>query len=185
MCGACLVGPPEFDRMRAAVAYGDIPRTVALKLKYGGRPGVAETIARLVLRHVDGATDAILAPVPLHRWRIWKLHQAALIAARRRHRPSGEAHLLERVSDAAVAGAMNFARQRSGARSIAPVEAGGSHGRLATTSWRWRTSNGCARCQRRRGAQILCWAWSEPETIPTRVVRRGGRAERPGHVSLL
>ena len=41
LCGACLAEPPAFDRLRAAVAYGDISREVALKLKYGGRPGIA------------------------------------------------------------------------------------------------------------------------------------------------
>src|SRR5688572_10025066 len=71
-CGGCLANPPAYERMRAAVAYGDIPRKVALKLKYGGRPGVAETMARLVERHLAATPDAILAPVPLHRWRIWK-----------------------------------------------------------------------------------------------------------------
>nr|MDP8994621.1 double zinc ribbon domain-containing protein [Pseudomonadota bacterium] len=81
-CGACLADPPRFDRVRAAVAYGDIPRRVALKLKYGGRPGVAETMARLIERHLDREAEAILAPVPLHRWRIWKrgYNQSALIA---------------------------------------------------------------------------------------------------------
>src|SRR5688572_23389767 len=64
-CGACLAEPPPFDRMRAAVAYGDIPRKVALKLKYGGRPGVAETIARFVERHMPAEPGALLAPVPL------------------------------------------------------------------------------------------------------------------------
>jgi predicted amidophosphoribosyltransferase len=83
-CGACLADPPRFDRARAAVAYGEIPRKVALKLKYGGRPGVAETMARLMARHLpEGGGGALLAPVPLHRWRIWKrgYNQAALIAA--------------------------------------------------------------------------------------------------------
>lgn len=83
-CGACLAHPPHFDWARAAVAYGEIPRKVALKLKYGGRPGVAETMARLMVRHLtDGGGGALLAPVPLHRWRIWKrgYNQAALIAS--------------------------------------------------------------------------------------------------------
>lgn len=83
-CGRCLADPPRFDRLRAAVAYGDVARRVALKLKYSGRPGVAETLARLMLRHLDASKgDALLAPVPLHRWRIWKrgYNQSALIAS--------------------------------------------------------------------------------------------------------
>ncbi len=53
LCGRCIAEPPAFDRLRAAVAYGEISRKVALKLKYGGRPGVAETIARFMQRHLD------------------------------------------------------------------------------------------------------------------------------------
>src|SRR3954471_5059149 len=53
ICGRCLAEPPPYDRLRAAVAYGEIARTVALKLKYGGRPGVAETMARFMARHLD------------------------------------------------------------------------------------------------------------------------------------
>ena len=59
LCGRCLAEPPAFDRLRAAVAYGEISRKVALKLKYGGRPGVAETMARFMARHLDaGDGDA-------------------------------------------------------------------------------------------------------------------------------
>jgi predicted amidophosphoribosyltransferase len=82
-CGACLASPPAFDSLRAAVAYGEIARNVALKLKYAGRPGVALTLAHFMRRHLDPSTDAILAPVPLHRWRIWKrgYNQSALIVS--------------------------------------------------------------------------------------------------------
>ena len=83
LCGRCLAEPPRFDRVRAAVAYGPVARKVALKLKYGGRPGVADTLARLMERHLPATPDALLAPVPLHRWRIWRrgYNQSALIAA--------------------------------------------------------------------------------------------------------
>jgi predicted amidophosphoribosyltransferase len=82
ICGRCMAEPPAYDRLRAAVAYGEISRGVALKLKYGGRPGVAETIAHFMQRHLDPAHGSMLAPVPLHRWRIWRrgYNQAALIA---------------------------------------------------------------------------------------------------------
>ena len=51
-CGRCLADPPRFDRLRAAVAYGEVARKVALKLKYSGRPGVAGTLARFMARHL-------------------------------------------------------------------------------------------------------------------------------------
>jgi len=86
-CGRCLADPPPFVRLRAAVAYGDTARKVALKLKYSGRPGVAETLAHFMARQLpwlgSGEGEALLIPVPLHRWRIWKrgYNQAALIAS--------------------------------------------------------------------------------------------------------
>ena len=58
-CGQCLVSPPAFDRLRAAVAYGDVARQVALKLKYAGRPGVARTLARFLQRHVGPPMPAL------------------------------------------------------------------------------------------------------------------------------
>jgi ComF family protein len=84
-CGRCLADPPPFARLRAAVAYGDTARRVALKLKYSGRPGIAETLAHFMARQLPACTapDALILPVPLHRWRIWKrgYNQAALIAS--------------------------------------------------------------------------------------------------------
>jgi len=83
-CGACIADPPPFERMRAAVAYGDVARKVALKLKYGRRPGVAETLARFMARYLaDLPEGTMILHVPLHRWRIWArgYNQAALIAS--------------------------------------------------------------------------------------------------------
>jgi predicted amidophosphoribosyltransferase len=68
--------------VRAAVAYGDVAREVALKLKYSGRLACAQTMARAMARLMPEDVD-LLVPVPLHRWRIWSrgFNQAALIAA--------------------------------------------------------------------------------------------------------
>lgn len=64
------------------MAYGTVPRALALGLKYGGRTGHAATAARLMRRHVPPDAD-LLVPVPLHRWRLWArgYNQAGLIAA--------------------------------------------------------------------------------------------------------
>ncbi|TPG18720.1 ComF family protein [Sphingomonas koreensis] len=82
LCGACLEHPPRHAGVRAAVAYGDVARTVVLRLKYGGRTGFAETVARPMARLMPAGAD-LLAPVPLHRWRLWSrgFNQAALIGA--------------------------------------------------------------------------------------------------------
>ena len=82
LCAACRRRPPRHRGASAAVAYGPIARRLALKLKYGGRMGVAETMAALMVRHLPGDADLVVA-VPLHRSRIWSrgYNQAALIAA--------------------------------------------------------------------------------------------------------
>lgn len=172
-CAACLAEPPAFDRLRAAVAYGEIARRVVLKLKYSGRPGVAETLAHFMHRHVDGEDgDAILAPVPLHRWRIWKrgYNQSALIvsALGRRTGLATELALIDRVKATptlkgkgrreralVVRGAFRLgdrAKARVKGRSVLLVDD------VHTTG---ATANACAKALKRAGAarvNILCWA---------------------------
>jgi ComF family protein len=56
---------------------------VALRLKYGRKVALARTMARYMAPLVDGARrDALLVPVPLHRWRIWSrgFNQSAIVA---------------------------------------------------------------------------------------------------------
>ena len=171
LCGACSADPPHYDRLRAAVAYGEVSRKVALRLKYGGRPGHAETLARLMQRHLD-QQDAILAPVPLHRWRIWKrgYNQAALIAGALSRRCGLESRLdlLERVKATpalrgknprerreAVAGAFRIAERH---RQIVPNRSFVIVDDVYTSG---ATANACARILKRAGAarvEILCWA---------------------------
>ena len=171
-CGSCISDPPSFDRLRAAVAYADIPRTVALKLKYSGRPGVAGTLAHFMRRHLDEADGAILVPVPLHRWRIWKrgYNQSALIATAlsRRSGIPADLFLLERIKATpplkglgrqeraqAVRGAFRIsaaAKQRVKGRTIILVDDVYTSG---------ATANACAKVLKRAGADrvnILCWA---------------------------
>ena len=180
-CGRCLADPPPFDRARAAVAYGEVSREVTLRLKYNGRPGLAETLARFMLRHIEaGEGEALLVPVPLHRWRIWKrgYNQAALIAsALARH--SGlpcELDLLRRIRSTpplrglgrperaqAVRGAFGLAegaKERLRGRRVVLVDDVFTSG---------ATASACAKVLKRGGAarvELLCWA---------RVVREGGQ----------
>lgn len=81
-CERCEAHPPAYDSARAVLAYGDVARTVALRLKYGRRIGLARLIARHMLRHLPDAAHIVIVPVPLHRWRLWwrGFNQAALIA---------------------------------------------------------------------------------------------------------
>ncbi len=82
-CAECLSNPPRHNGIKAAVAYGDIARHVALRLKYAGRIGLARMIAAQLMRHVrDLPQDALLVPVPLHWTRLWgrSFNQSVLIA---------------------------------------------------------------------------------------------------------
>lgn len=81
LCARCMAAAPGHAGVRAAVAYGAVARTVALGLKYGGRIGLADTMARPMARLLPLEAD-VLVPVPLHRWRLWRrgYNQAALIA---------------------------------------------------------------------------------------------------------
>ena len=178
LCVGCMTRPPSYDRLRAAVAYGDISRKVVLRLKYGGRPSHAETLARLMNRHLVSADKAILAPVPLHRWRIWRrgYNQAALIAGSL-SRMSGcevKLDLLQRTKSTpplkgknprqrreAVAGAFRLSdryKEEVRGRPLILVDDVYTSG---------ATANACAHVLKHAGAarvDVLCWA---------RVVRPG------------
>ena len=82
-CGACLASPPRIARTRAAVAYGDLTRSLAIRLKYGRKVAIARTMARYMAPLIgEAASDPILVPVPLHRTRLWGrgFNQSALVA---------------------------------------------------------------------------------------------------------
>ncbi len=172
-CGACLADPPPFARLRAAVAYGDIARKVALKLKYSRRPGIAETLARFMNRHAGlFPPNAIIVPVPLHRWRIWSrgYNQAALIATAlsRMSGRDADLHLLHRVKATPVLRGLGRSARARAMRGAFAVDAKGK-ARLAGrpvilvddiyTSG--ATAQACAAALIRAGAEevgILCWA---------------------------
>jgi ComF family protein len=86
-CAPCLAQPPLWDSARAALAYGDAARIVAMRLKYGRRAAMAKVMAQYMIPHVvdavrEAGPDALILPVPLHRWRLWHrgFNQALAIA---------------------------------------------------------------------------------------------------------
>lgn len=94
-CAACLKSPPRHAGVKAVAAYGDVTREIALKLKHGGKIGLARMIARMLQRYARAIPDdAIITPVPLHWTRLWsrRYNQSALISAELA-RNSGHQHI--------------------------------------------------------------------------------------------
>ncbi|RYY47762.1 MAG: ComF family protein [Sphingomonadales bacterium] len=171
LCGPCIADPPPYAGVRAAVAYGDVARDVALKLKYSGRLACAETMARAMARLMPEDAE-LLVPVPLHRWRIWSrgFNQAALIA-RSLSRASGvrgDAELLRRVKATPVLrglGHKGRAKAVAGAFALAPGAGAKLAGKtivlIDDVHTSGATAAGCARILLRGGAAkvtLLCWA---------------------------
>ncbi len=82
ICVRCLAVPPRIARTRAAVAYDDLSRSLAIRLKYGRKVAIARTMAHYMAPLVRSEGDSVLVPVPLHRTRLWTrgFNQSALVA---------------------------------------------------------------------------------------------------------
>jgi ComF family protein len=83
-CGACAADPPGYDRARAALRYDDGSRGLILAFKHADRTDTAPAFGRWLARAgAELVADAdLVAPVPLHRWRLLKrgYNQAAILA---------------------------------------------------------------------------------------------------------
>lgn len=171
LCGECLADPPRHAGVRAAVAYGPVARTLALRLKYARRTAYGETAARAMLRLVpDGAT--LFVPVPLHRWRLWTrgYNQSALIArslSAMSGIPARHDLLLRRRATPPLRGLGRRARARAvaGAFALAPnagAVLAGRHVVLVDDVYTsGATADACTAILLRGGARavtILCWA---------------------------
>ncbi len=84
LCGRCAVGPPAYDRARAALRYDEGARSLILAFKHADRTDIAPAFGRW-LGHAGAellADADLIVPVPLHRWRLLKrgYNQAAILA---------------------------------------------------------------------------------------------------------
>lgn len=171
LCGACLAKPPRLGRMRAAVAYGEISRGIAIRFKHGRKVALARTMARYMAPLVASPDpEALLVPVPLHRARLWRrgFNQSAIVArelSRRLHMPFA-ADALKRVKPTPPLKGLNMLQRRrtvSGAFRANPRAQ--LRGRtvilvddvLTTGS----TADACARALKRAGVarvELVSWA---------------------------
>ena len=168
-CSACLAQPPRLDRIRAAVAYDDISRSIALRLKYGRKTALARTMSRY-MRPLFGELprDTLLVPVPLHRRRLWSrgFNQSAIVArdlSRRTGLPVAVGALKRTRATPPLKGMGMRQRRRTVAGAFRSTMQ--LHGRtviliddvLTTGS----TANACARVLKRAGAErvdLISWA---------------------------
>jgi ComF family protein len=100
VCGSCAADPPSFHRARAALAYDDLSRNLALELKHAGRRDGLPVFAAWMAHAAGplGAEADLIVPAPLHWTRLAsrRFNQAAWLAqalARRCGKPLSYAAL--------------------------------------------------------------------------------------------
>jgi len=170
-CAACMAQPPRIARTRSAVAYDEVPRQLAMRLKYGRKVALARTMARFMAPLVEREREEpLFVPVPLHRWRLWNrgFNQSALIARdlSRRLGIATDASALVRLRKTPPLKGMSVSQRRrtvSGAFKVArPAAVAGKTVILVDdvlTSG--STAEACARALRKAGAarvELVTWA---------------------------
>ena len=129
LCAACAARLPVFRRGRSVFRYDDASKGLVLRFKHADRLEGAPAFARWMARAGSELTlDAdILAPVPLHRWRLLsrRYNQSAVLAlalARETDRMAVPDLLVRRFPTPAMARMSRIQREKNvkGAFSINP-----------------------------------------------------------------
>jgi ComF family protein len=169
-CARCLAQPPKIARARAAVAYDDLARSLAIRLKYGRKVAIARTMAHYMAPLVRAEGNSLLVPVPLHRTRLWSrgFNQSALVARElsRRIGVATDAFLLRRTRRTPpLKGMSPLQRRKTVAGAFAVADVARVKGKtivlvddvLTTGS----TAEACAGVLKRAGAarvELVSWA---------------------------
>jgi len=152
------------------VAYGDLAKSLAIRLKYGRKVAIARTMARYMAPLVGAGQDRLLVPVPLHRTRLWQrgFNQSALVAAEiaRRTGIRSEHRLLKRVKRTPALKGMSVSQRKrtvAGAFSVDPSAelAGRTVVLVDDVLTTGSTADACAKALKRAGAErveLVSWA---------------------------
>jgi ComF family protein len=169
-CAVCMARPPRIARTRSAVAYDEISRGLAIRLKYGRKVAIAKTMARFMAPLIGEGEERVLVPVPLHRSRLWwrGFNQSALVASElsKRLKIPSRPLLLSRTRRTPPLKGMNSSQRR---RAVAGAFKVRDHDAVAgktiilvddvlTTG---STADACARALKRAGAarvELISWA---------------------------
>jgi ComF family protein len=170
ICARCLAVPPRIARTRAAVAYDELSRSLAIRLKYGRKVGVARTMAHYMAPLVKPVGASLLVPVPLHRSRLWSrgFNQSALVArelSRRLEIPADPTVLRRVRRTPPLKGMTPLQRRKTVAGAFRVADKAAIAGKtvvlvddvLTTGS----TAEACARALKRAGAarvELVSWA---------------------------
>ena len=169
-CAVCLAQPPRIARTRSAVAYDEISRGLAIRLKYGRKVAIAKTMARFMAPLVAGGDERVLVPVPLHRSRLWwrGFNQSALVAAELSRRLSipTEPLLLSRMRRTPPLKGMSALQRRKAVAGAFRVRdpaavAGKTIILVDDVLTTGSTADACARALKRAGAtriEVVSWA---------------------------
>jgi ComF family protein len=170
ICAGCLARPPRIARMRCAVAYGELSRGLAIRLKYGRKVAVAKTMARYMASLVEVGEGRLLVAVPLHRTRLWMrgFNQSALVASElsRRLRIPSDPFALSRTRRTPPLKGMSALQRRKAVAGAFKVRdksavAGKTVILVDDVFTTGSTADACARTLKRAGAaqvELISWA---------------------------